>query len=949
MISTVLKVIGAILALLALVQPALAQGVVNGGFEAGATAYGETTYRPTDQSPWVFSGEAGVTHYDGVLTPGLIVPEGVLTGFLQGSATITQTFSTSTAGNYFLSLRASDSANSCGQSTRVRISIDGTPVSVITLPRTPPYDWMTAATPSFYLNPGAHTVTFTGLSGASCTAFLDDIQLMVTPASVLTQIEGSFEEWQLGSYSWQYAPGGGIPWTFSANAGVSANGSEINYFKAPQGIQTAFLEFLGHMEQTWTDAGGIYEIRFSAGPFRASRFNLEIRIDGAVIGTFVPLNNNIFSSHTSPSFSLGAGSHTVRFTSTLNQGMVDNILLVRIGGAAVTPGSFNAFDTTVASGSTAGSVQTKVAGSAFSLSVVALNAARTALNTSYTGAVSVQLLDARDSTGALDANGCRSTWTAISGASASGTFVGASAGRINVSLTSNDVWRDVRVRMTEGTNIGCSTDNFAIRPAAIVVGALDLDWQSAFTGSGSPRSLNNTSASGGGVHGAGLPFTLSATALNAAGVAAANYDGAPTMRAGSLACALPTGCVAGSLTFSAWSSAGGGQRLATDATYSEVGTFTAELEDTTFADVDAGDTVSALRTVGQSGGAISVGRFVPAYYDLVPSGVAPALRTMNLTEAVCSAAPAAAPRRSFTYVGQPFGFAVLPLATILARNAAGSTTSNYRGTLWKLGPGQILRTLDATNTTPAGQAASVTVGALSAGDVVSNSNGSGTVTGSSLDSITYTRITTTPASPFTAGIRAQFSVVDTTEAGVTGNPASIPTTSAACFNGGGTCAAPGSGIAFDSAVSGFPGNEFRYGRLRLMNANGSELIALPVSMQAEYWSGSAWVPNTRDYCTTIPVNRVALSNYQRNLGAGETTPSIAGPVVAGTRSIVFSAPGAGNAGSVDLSVDLFVSGANLPWLQGAWTGTTFDQNPAARATFGTFAAPSPIIFRRERY
>jgi choice-of-anchor C domain-containing protein len=612
-------------------------------------------------------------------------------------------------------------------------------------------------------------------------------------------------------------------------------------------------------------------------------------------------------------------------------------------------GSFNAFDTTVAAGSVSGSIQTRVAGTAFSLAIVALNSARTALNTGYTGTVTVQLMDARDSSGALDANGCRATWTTISGASTSVTFSSGSNGRVNATLSVDDALQDVRARMTQGTNAGCSNDNFAIRPASIVVSAIDADWQSAFTGAGSPRSLGNAGATGGVVHAAGRPFTLSAIGYNSAGAVTPGYDGLPTVRSGYPVCALPSGCTTGALSFSAWSTGGSGQRLATDASYSEVGTFTLELEDTSFAAVDAADTVPALRTVPQSGGAITVGRFVPAYFELVPSGAAPTLRTMNTTDAACSVAPVGTPRRSFTYVGQPFGFAVLPQATILARNASGATTANYRGNLWKLGPGEIARSIDATNTTPTGQASSVSLGTLAAGDVVSSNNGTGTVTGSALDAITYTRSTTTPVAPFTASIRAQILVNDATEAGPTGNPATIGTTGIACFNGGGTCAAPGAGIAFDSEVPGFPGNEFRYGRLRLANANGSELIALPLPMLAEHWNASAWVPNTRDFCTTVPVNRVALSNWQRNLNAGETTPTIAGPLLAGSRSIIFSAPGAGNAGSVDLTIDLSASGANLPWLQGAWTGATFTQNPAARATFGTHALPSPVIFRRERF
>ncbi len=85
-----------------------------------------------------------------------------------------------------------------------------------------------------------------------------------------------------------------------------------------------------------------------------------------------------------------------------------------VSNAAATVGGFNAFETTTASGATSGVIKTKVAGSAFSLSLVALNAGRTAVETSFTGSVTVELLDASNNSGALNATtGCRSSWTTI--------------------------------------------------------------------------------------------------------------------------------------------------------------------------------------------------------------------------------------------------------------------------------------------------------------------------------------------------------------------------------------------------------------------------------------------------------------------------------------------------------------------------------------------------------
>jgi len=626
---------------------------------------------------------------------------------------------------------------------------------------------------------------------------------------------------------------------------------------------------------------------------------------------------------------------------------LDNVRLVDRGVVAAA-GSFNAFETETAAGSANGVIQTRVSGTTFSLAIVALNAARTALDTAYSGTATATLLDARDNSGALDANGCRSSWVSLGSGGTSVTFASGNAGRLNASFTESNAWREVRVRISAGNRIGCSNDSFAVRPAGLLVAALDADWQTAYTMSGTPRTLNNTAASGGVVHGAGRPFTLSASAINAAGAVLAGYDGFPTARGGSPACVLPAGCTTGILSLPAWVQVSGGTMHAAAATYSEVGTFTLQLEDSSFAAIDANDTDLATRTIPHSGGSTTIGRFVPVGFDLQPSGAAPLLRTMNATDASCSASPTGTPRRSFTYVGQPFGFAVRATATILPRNAAGALTVNYRGTLWKLTDDHIVRQLLATNTTPAGQPVVASMGSTAPSDVVSNEDGSGRVTTSALDSIRYTRNPATPQAPFTANITTAIWISDTTEAGVAGNPTRIgsPATRA-CFNGGGTCAAPGPGIAFDSAVPGFPGNEFRYGRLRLVNTNGSELLALPAPALAEYWNGSAWVSNSRDFCTSVDPGRVVLSNWQRNLQDGETKVASAGTMSAGRRSIVFLAPGAGNSGSVDLSIDLVAAG--MAWLQGAWTGGNHDRDPSARATFGTASAPSPIIFRRERY
>jgi MSHA biogenesis protein MshQ len=43
------------------------------------------------------------------------------------------------------------------------------------------------------------------------------------------------------------------------------------------------------------------------------------------------------------------------------------------------------------------------------------------------------------------------------------------------------------------------------------------------------------------------------------------------------------------------------------------------------------------------------------------------------------------------------------------------------------------------------------------------------------------------------------------------------------------------------------------------------------------------------------------------------------------------------------------AGADRAYLQGNWTGALYDDNPGARATFGTFKGAGEVIFMRENF
>jgi Right handed beta helix region len=590
---------------------------------------------------------------------------------------------------------------------------------------------------------------------------------------------------------------------------------------------------------------------------------------------------------------------------------------------------FNAFESSTAAGAITGVIQTKISGSTFGLDLVALNSAGTAVYTTFVGTVSVQLLDASNNSGALGSNGCRSTWSAI-GSSTNVTFASVNNGRVSTTFSMADAYRDVRVQLTYvppvgSTVVACSSDDFAIRPNKLaLLAASDADWATAGTG----RTLSNTGASGGTVHKAGRPFTLTAQAQNSAGTLTSLYTGSPSA---TLSCLLPSGCGApdlGSLTFT--SAFASGALNATDASYTEAGAFSLTLTDTTFAAVDAADSTTAQRYIVSD--TINVGRFVPDHFALATT-TAGTLYTYG--SSTCAT-------RSFTYLGVPVAYKTPPTVTVTAQNAANGTTRNYKGALWKLTSASVAQTYS--------DAGGATISASSGGaTVTSNGNGTGTVSPNAADTITWVRSTSTPTAPITAQPVDTIGVTDTSES--SGTIASAPATL-------------GVTLGFDQTAATAAGAQMLYGRLYVGNAFGIETLNLTLPVETQYWTGSVWVTSAGDYCTTLSAAAFAQSNWKLNLAGGTCLTSTAtGGGAAASRgkfTVWQTAPGSGHAGSVDLTVDLgsatignaCVGGSatsaalSLAYLQGNWGGAGYTANPTGRASFGNYAvAPG---FRREQ-
>ncbi len=694
-----------------------------------------------------------------------------------------------------------------------------------------------------------------------------------------------------------------------------------------------------------------------------------------------------------------------------------------------TLGNFNAFDT--GTGTVSGVIRTKIAGTTLAASsgnITVASLSGGALS-AFTGNTTVQFLDTRATCSvAGSANGCcndaivtagwpvnpaTSGWPVITTTQDAGlaAFTLTFSAQTNLPLptiTPANAWSKVRLKIinaSDATKYGCSNDAFAIRPSYInTVGALaqDADWQT----NGNGRSLNNLAAAGGIVHAAGKPFSLSGlTARNAANAATTNYRGNPTLVPGNLVLPDPTYCTAsgytclpGTFTVGSWVYGSyptfGGVLSSTSAAYSEAGAFSWEVEDRSFADIDAADSTKAQRYF-RSNAVIYSGRFVPASYQLIN------LNTPQL-QAACAAG-------GFTYLGQTFGYDTTPSVAVKAMSGAAIPvpTTDYLGALgsggiWKLAtplayssaactaPTQTCATVRQSGTTrftttyalgsaTPGWDGSNLASQTGNATIVSGNNGAGVLAFGASDKLTLYRNPATPQTSYTAAATLALQLDDYSEAGlVTPTPASTTCATSPGIAGNPTCI---SGTVAATAAPFFnSGSIFRYGRLWLGNAYGSELLDIRMPVKVQYWTGTGWATNTLDSCTSLPSSAIALGNYlappagtalsTANMGTAHR-PGSAITLASGIGTIMLAKPNPSATGSFDVVLNLgngvtnagskscepaafdatYVGGTapatSLTYLSGNWCGAAYDKAPSARVKLGSPKAP--YVYLRERY
>jgi hypothetical protein len=360
-----------------------------------------------------------------------------------------------------------------------------------------------------------------------------------------------------------------------------------------------------------------------------------------------------------------------------------------------------------------------------------------------------------------------------------------------------------------------------------------------------------------------------------------------------------------------------GQVTVSNLSYSEVGSFSMTAAITNFLNT-AGVSLTGVN-VNASGAATQIGRFYPDHFTLMTT------LPSNIT-AACSAG-------GFTYMDQTsLGVSF----SIEARSTADALTTNY-GANYTTGTVSMLAE-NSDNGTDLSARLTVAAASWSGGQYSVNTGAAKFARAAS------------PDGPFDS-LQLGVTVTDADGAVLAARDMN-PATAGAC---GGSC----TGRALTAAT------RLRFGRLKMFNAYGSELLPLPVRMQVEYWNGTGFVVNTLDSCTTLATANIGLGSYQKNLTSITPNP-LSGAFSSGVKTLTLPAPGATHNGSVDLVANLETSttvstcntwspsaptptASSLTHLRGQWCGAGYTRDPTARAAFGVYKGVNNIIYQRENY
>lgn len=312
-----------------------------------------------------------------------------------------------------------------------------------------------------------------------------------------------------------------------------------------------------------------------------------------------------------------------------------------------------------------------------------------------------------------------------------------------------------------------------------------------------------------------------------------------------------------------------------------------------------------LGTGSVTGTAAKVGRFVPHHFTVTSPSI------VNRT------ATAACAASTFSYMGEP----LKAHFTLEARNTANTIALNYTGKFVKLDPTTAIGIPPTDGPLHAGAVNTAATrtpfpvcGATPSHPCFTPATASGSFTSGAA---TIDLPLTVFRGPVAAGPYPSFSVgiapVDSD--GIAMGAMNLDTVNAS-----------------DRARVGT--TVIRYGRMKVDNTYGSEQLALPVKLQAQYWDGANFVTNTSDSCSPLVAGNFSLTAAS-GAAIATTLPANAAMVNGVSRNFTLSKPSPTPAGKG--SVLLRVLAPLADYLPGNGT-----------QTFGVYKS-GPVIYIREVY
>ena len=344
-----------------------------------------------------------------------------------------------------------------------------------------------------------------------------------------------------------------------------------------------------------------------------------------------------------------------------------------------------------------------------------------------------------------------------------------------------------------------------------------------------------------------------------------------------------------------------------------------------------------------------IGRFVPDHFTVEVTQI-PELQTACVDG-------------EFTYIGQSFFYAVNPVLTVTAENSDGAVTRNYAGDWFKLTassiPYPIYTAIPGGLNPPSPEAPTI----IDLGELDTADKGKGRLIFDSPAVFSFSRAVGLQV-PFDAAIRFSVDVKD--DDGVETKPSENP--------------------YIINPVEFTSGANMRFGRLKIENNRGSELLDLTLLVTIEYFASTAagFITNTDDVCTTDITFTIIDPAVADTLAANETCvyenaglspgdigyPGDSGLVCPddapldrgynetadnGDFNFWLKAPGAGNTGSLDVTLTPEAA-ANHAWLMynrdgidNNLDGDLHDDAPQGNAFFGGYQGNDVQIFLREVY